>query len=118
MKKVYYLIVAFLLLGCAVIPELKPEASSVRVVTSHEQVKNCESLGMVYGYSDNEFKGYAGAGGISQRHSVYDAQNKTYAKGGNIFLIVNTSPRTGGTDTVGEAYLCKENGHISTINCL
>jgi hypothetical protein len=108
MRKVFYVLLSVSLVGCAVIPQLNPASSKVSVVTSHERVNNCESLGLVYGYSDNGFRGYAGAGGISQQHSVFDAQNKTAEKGGDTVLIINTNSRTGGTDTTGEAYLCNK----------
>lgn len=104
--KVFAIFMSLLLAGCVTIPELKPGANSVKVVSTDRAVTSCKALGLIYGYSDNGFEGYAGAGGISQRHSVYDAQNKAYDLGADTILIINTNPRTGGTDTAAEAFKC------------
>ena len=112
--KLYVIFISLLLVSCVTIPELKPDANNVKVVSSDKAIANCKSLGLVYGYSDNGFEGYAGAGGVSQRHSVYDAQNKAYDLGADTILIINTNPRTGGTDTAAEAFKC--NSWISYKN--
>ncbi|ASM53704.1 hypothetical protein PNIG_a1557 [Pseudoalteromonas nigrifaciens] len=104
--KIHIVFISLLLTSCVTIPELKSEANNVKVVSTDRAVISCQSLGLVYGYSDNGFEGYAGAAGISQRHSVYDAQNKAYDLGADTILIINTNPRIGGTDTAAEAFKC------------
>lgn len=106
-KNILLSILTLLFVGCTTIPELSPKASNVKVFSMSEAVSHCKSMGLVHGYSDNGFEGYGGRNGISQRHSVFDAQNKAHSIGADSILIVNTNTRTGGTDTVAEAFNCK-----------
>ncbi len=105
--KLGIIIVLIFFTGCVVIPELEPGAESIKVISTGSLTTGCSSLGLVYGYSDNGFKGYGGRGGVSQRHSMYDAKNKAYKLNADTILIINTNSRVGGTDTIAEAFKCK-----------
>ncbi|WP_298773024.1 DUF4156 domain-containing protein [uncultured Shewanella sp.] len=97
--RVYALILVIVSsVGCST--RLTSAGSNIKLITEHQR-NQCESLGVITGYSSTGF-----TPGSNAQNAVNDARNKASKLGGNGLYIVNVSTLESSSTVIGEVFKC------------
>jgi hypothetical protein len=103
MKYAVAAVLAVALSGC-VTTRLSSEAQTVFTVVNPEQVKGCQSLGIVKA-SDRMNGGFIGQG-AAEENAERRLRNAAAERGANVILMTRESTGFFGSSQQGEAYRC------------
>ncbi len=82
----WWVIMLLLIAGCSA-PQLRPEASSVRLVINKPDTAQCKLLGEITGYPGNWGTEADESHNALMEAASNDLRNKAYAIGGNIIYL-------------------------------